>query len=157
MGESADVSEGAEQTQAANRTGSCRCGALSETIAALRTSCMPATMWEDSIRLDEWKDLIRPDRRRNKRLEAAKIRRSLRLPDQCVIAQADSDADSHQRSIAFERANARFVHWLPRRIRIVCHHLAAYLVGIGTQVLLIDLTVLIDDEGHHSRVAIANR
>ena len=69
------------------------------------------------------------------------------------------DTDSHQRSILllFKRGSGRFVHWLPRRIRIVCHHLAGYLLGIGTQVLLIDLTVLIDDEGHHSRVAIANR
>src|SRR5208282_4450308 len=41
--------------------------------------------------------------------------------------------------------------------RIVRHHRARYLAGIGTQVLLIDLAVLIDDEGHHSRVAIAGR
>lgn len=57
----------------------------------------------------------------------------------------------------FLRGNARLVRWLPRRIRIVRRYLAGYLFGIGTQVLLISLTILIDDKGHHSGVPIAGR
>jgi len=75
------------------------------------------------------------------------------------IIPFQSHVDSHQGSILFSfgRGNGRFVRWLPRRIRIVRRHRSGYLAGIGTEVLLIDLTVLIDDEGHHSRVAIAGR
>src|ERR1700683_4012238 len=56
-----------------------------------------------------------------------------------------------------KHGNGGFVRWLPCRIRIVCRHIGSYLLGIGSQVLLIDLTVLIDNESHHSRVEIANR
>jgi hypothetical protein len=35
----------------------------------------------------------------------------------------------------FKRGNGRLVRWLPRRIRIVCHHRAGYLLGNVAQVL----------------------